>query len=171
MSPAPQSGDSGAAVPAGNMDAVTAGRHRPLAYGQAAADAAPAAPKSSNELAQARTALASQRTLMAADRSLMAWVRTGLSMISFGFTIYKILEGFQRSGADVVQTHTPRSVGLFLTGMGTLAIVIGTIEYWERRRSYLAFGDVKLWRPAFVMALLVSAAGMSLFVGIIWRLL
>jgi putative membrane protein len=171
MSPTPQSGDSDASDPAGNKDSATGGRHRPPAHGQPAADAAPAAAKSSNELAQARTVLASQRTLMAADRSLMAWVRTGLSMISFGFTIYKILQGFQGSGAEVVETHSPRSVGLFLTGMGTLAIVIGTIEYWERRRSYLAFGHVKLWRPAFVMALLVSAAGMSLFVGIIWRVL
>ena len=54
---------------------------------------------SSNEMAQQRTTLAASRTLMAADRSLMAWVRTGLSMISFGFTIYKILQGFQEAGA------------------------------------------------------------------------
>jgi uncharacterized membrane protein YidH (DUF202 family) len=47
-----------------------------------------------NELSQERTALATDRTLMAADRSLMAWIRTALSMISFGFTIYKLLQGF-----------------------------------------------------------------------------
>ena len=33
--------------------------------------------------------MARMRTLMAADRTLMAWVRTALSMISFGFTIFK----------------------------------------------------------------------------------
>jgi putative membrane protein len=171
MSQTPESGDSRAAISAEHKDAVIGGRRRLSAHGQAAADAPSVAPRTSNELAQARTALASQRTLMAADRSLMAWVRTGLSMISFGFTIYKILEGFQDSGAEVVQTHSPRSVGLFLTGMGTMAILLGTFEYWERRRSYLAFGDVELWRPAFVMALLVSATGVFLFVGIISRLL
>lgn len=32
------------------------------------------------------------RTIMAADRTLMAWLRTSLSMLSFGFTIYKVLD-------------------------------------------------------------------------------
>ncbi|MEJ8824851.1 DUF202 domain-containing protein [Variovorax humicola] len=41
---------------------------------------------------------------MAADRSLMAWVRTGLSMISFGFTIYMVIEGFAQQGG---QLHAP----------------------------------------------------------------
>ena len=36
--------------------------------------------------------LALERTRLAAERSLMAWVRTALSMISFGFTIYKFMQ-------------------------------------------------------------------------------
>jgi uncharacterized membrane protein YidH (DUF202 family) len=51
-------------------------------------------PKTSNDLAEDRTDLALRRTVMAADRTLMAWVRTALSMISFGFTIYKLLQSF-----------------------------------------------------------------------------
>ena len=35
--------------------------------------------------------LATERTRMAADRTLMGWIRTALSMIGFGFTIYKFL--------------------------------------------------------------------------------
>ena len=35
---------------------------------------------------------------MAADRTLMAWIRTTLSMISFGFTIYKFLQAMFESG-------------------------------------------------------------------------
>ncbi|WP_208102982.1 DUF202 domain-containing protein, partial [Escherichia coli] len=54
------------------------------------------------------TELAADRTLMAADRSLMAWVRTALSMISFGFTIYKILQGFQQSGTVLSGAAQPR---------------------------------------------------------------
>lgn len=126
---------------------------------------------SSNELAGERTDMASARTLMAADRSLMAWIRTGLSMISFGFTIYKLLQGFQSKGVALADVHSPRAVGLFLTGLGTLAIVMGTVEYWNRRRDLLAWGNIKLWRPAFIMAIIMSAAGLSMFFGIISRLL
>lgn len=126
---------------------------------------------SANDLAQERTSMASARTLMAADRSLMAWIRTGLSMISFGFTIYKLLEGFQSSSVVGADAHSPRTIGLFLTGLGTLSILMGTVEYWQRRRELKAFGVVRLWRPAFVMALVMSTAGVFMFFGIITKLL
>jgi len=81
------------------------------------------APESANELAQERTDLATDRTLMAADRSCMAWSRTALSSISFGFTIYKVLQGLEATGRVLGHPNTPRTVGLFLTTMGTGAMV------------------------------------------------
>jgi putative membrane protein len=128
-------------------------------------------PQSANELAAARTDLAAERTMMAVDRSLMAWIRTGLSMISFGFTLYKVLEGFQASGAFGAHAHSPRAVGMFLTGLGTASILLGTIEYWQRLIELRAYQDFKTWRPSFVMALIMSATGVFLFVGIIAKLL
>ena len=125
----------------------------------------------SNELAAERTDMATARTMMAADRSLMAWVRTGLSMISFGFTIYKLLESFHEKGLEVTQAHSPRAVGLFLTGLGTVSIVMGTVEYWHRRKELMAYATIKLWRPSFVMALLMSVTGLFLFFGITARAL
>ena len=38
------------------------------------------------------TDLAFERTVLAHERTLMAWVRTAVSMISFGFTIYKFFQ-------------------------------------------------------------------------------
>jgi len=128
-------------------------------------------PKSSNELAQVRTDLASDRNMMAADRSLMAWIRTGLSMISFGFTIYKLLEGFQATGSAAAQEHSPRAIGMFLTGLGTVSILLGTVEYWQRLQELRAYQHFKIWRPSFVIALIMSATGVFLFVGIIAKLL
>ena len=128
-------------------------------------------PPSSNTLASERTDLAASRTLMASDRSLMAWIRTGLSMISFGFTIYKILEGFQKSAGPDALTHSPRTVGLVLTGLGTMAVVMGTVEYFQRRRELMAYAPIKLWRPAFIMAVAMSVIGLILFFGITSKLL
>jgi uncharacterized membrane protein YidH (DUF202 family) len=85
-------------------------------YGAAQkADVMTAENRSAQELAEDRTDMASARTLMAADRTLMAWIRTALSMLSFGFTIYKVLEGFQQAGRVLPNQHTPRNVGLFLS--------------------------------------------------------
>jgi putative membrane protein len=126
----------------------------------------------SDELAQVRTDLAVDRTLMAADRSLMAWVRTALSMISFGFTIYKILEGFQQQGgALTTAAGVPRNVGLFLTGLGTVAMVMGTLEYWYRLHALRQSRAFRILQPSFVMALIMSIAGLFTFGGIVFRLL
>jgi putative membrane protein len=129
----------------------------------------PAPPrKTSDELAQIRTDLAMDRTLMAADRSLMAWVRTGLSMISFGFTIYKILEGMQEQG-HAFRLDMPRNVGLFLSGVGTIAIVMGTIEFWIRLKALRQARDYRIAQPSLMMALVMSLAGLFIFVGIVLR--
>ena len=126
----------------------------------------PTAPLSPSEL---NTKLALDRTLMAADRSLMAWVRTSLSMISFGFTIYKILEAFREEGAPIHHVNTPRDVGLFLTGLGTVAMVMGTIEFWYRFKELRAEGVSMAVQPSFIMAIIMSITGLGMFFGIVWR--
>ena len=126
--------------------------------------------KSSNKLAKDRTDLATGRTLMAADRSLMAWVRTALAMISFGFTIYKILEGFQSSGELLAKDYSPQTIGLFLTGLGTVSMLAGTIEYWQRINMLREYHTIKTWRPSLVMALIMSVMGMFFFIGIVTHL-
>lgn len=124
----------------------------------------------SESLARDRTDLAATRTLMAADRTLMAWVRTSFSMSSFGFTIYKLLQGFAQAGAALPHDHTPRDVGLILTGLGTLAMVMGTVEYAQALRTLRGYMDVRLARPVLVMAVLMALMGLFFFVGIVTRL-
>ena len=131
----------------------------------------PDTPKSSNDLAVERTELAAQRNLMAADRTLMAWIRTALSMISFGFTIYKLLQGFQAGGQALPHPHTPRNIGLFLTGLGTACMVVGTIEYLGSFRDLRGHIPVRLWRPTLVIALIMSLFGSILFISIICKVL
>jgi putative membrane protein len=125
---------------------------------------------SSEELAQDRTDMAAARTMMAADRTLMAWVRTSFSMTSFGFTIYKVLQGFAESGATLPHDHTPRYFGLLLTGFGTLAMVMGAVEYAQALRALRRYMDVRLARPVLVMAVLMALMGLFFFFGIVTRL-
>ena len=120
-------------------------------------------------MAQNEPDLGAMRTMMAADRTLMAWIRTSLSMLTFGYTIYRILQEVQ----DVAQVRgaTPRSAGMFLTVTGTVALVMGIAEYWGTlrllRRSYL----FHRMRPALIMSLLMAITGTFLSVGILVRML
>jgi putative membrane protein len=126
--------------------------------------------RTSTEMAQIRTELAESRTLMAADRTLMAWFRTALSMYSFGFTIYKLLQSFQASGQALPQGHTPRNIGLFLVGMGTFAMIMGTIEYWATFQHLRKLEPISVLRSSFIMALLMCMMGIILFFGIVTRI-
>ncbi|MFC0401102.1 YidH family protein [Paraburkholderia rhizosphaerae] len=132
-------------------------------------DAAPV--RSTNELAVDRTDLAARRTLMAADRSLMAWVRTSLSMLSFGFTIFKLLETFEQAGVHLTHPHSPRRVGLFLTALGTMSMIMGTIEYWRTVVGLREYQRFSIWRPVFIIALIMAVTGSFTFVSIVIRLL
>jgi putative membrane protein len=122
--------------------------------------------KSSNELAQERTQLAVNRTLMAASRSLMAWVRTGLSMIGFGFTIYKFLSSSPSIG---VQDSTPRDLGIFLLTLGITSILFGGIEYWQTLRELRQNYRGRFRKYPLILALLIGGLGIALLIQILLK--
>jgi putative membrane protein len=111
------------------------------------------------------------RTIMAADRTLMAWIRTALSMLSFSFAIYKILEDFEKAGNFFRRENTPRNVGLFLAVMGTSAMVMGTVEYWCTLQDLRQDSPFRRLRPTLIMAVVMSITGLLLVFGILTRLL
>ena len=113
--------------------------------------------------------LGAVRTVLAADRTLMAWLRTSLSMLSFGFTIYKFLETAAKAGS-LARPESPQRVGLFLVAMGTAAMVLGVIDYWVTIRMVQRTGAFRLGRAVLFMSLLLAAAGVALFVAIIKRI-
>ena len=110
------------------------------------------------------------RTILAADRTLMAWIRTSLSMLSFGFTIYKFLQTIAANG-NMEHPNSPQTVGLFLTGMGVAAIVLGTIGYWVTLRDLQKVEKFSFGRPVLLLALIMSVAGVASFVSIATKLI
>ena len=127
-------------------------------------------PKSSNELAQDRTDLAEQRTVLAADRTLMAWVRTTISLVTFGFTIYKFLQyTYERSAVKVTRASGPRHLGLFLIAMGTAPLVLVIIRHWRFLRQLGKKPRQILLDPTFMIACAINALGLFLFVSILTR--
>jgi len=120
-----------------------------------------------NRLAQTRTDLAGDRTMMAADRTLMAWIRTALAMISFGFTIYKFLSYLKESGT--IHAHRPegpRTLGLLLTGLGSVSLAAGIVQYMQMLRQ---IGAVLRYRVAFYVAWVVVGLGFTILLGMATR--
>jgi putative membrane protein len=113
--------------------------------------------------------LGETRTILAADRTLMAWIRTALSMISFGFTIYKVLREFEQAG-KVARDDASQSVGLLLVGMGILSMLLGTWQYWLTLREMNQQARFRIGRPVLFMAFIMSSLGVLMFATIAFRL-
>lgn len=120
------------------------------------------------------TSMAVARTVMAADRSLMAWVRTGLSLISFGFTIYKFLdysrEQLITAGKNLKGMSSPKLVGLFMVAMGIISLIFGIIENIQTIKMLKGNYGIKRTRYALTMAGMLTLFGVFLFLAIILQL-
>ena len=114
--------------------------------------------------------MGTMRTIMAADRTLMAWIRTSLSMLSFGFTIYKFLEGAAQQNM-LPRSGTPQHVGLFLAGVGTLSMILGMFSYWTTLKDLRRTEEFRLGRPTLLISAVMTVAGVAMFLGIAARVI
>jgi inner membrane protein YidH len=122
-------------------------------------------------LAEERTDMALHRTIIAAERTLMAWIRTALSMIGFGFTIYKFFQYLPQeiAAGNVARPQAPRNLGMTLIALGTLALVGAA---WQHRRYLNEIGvsqNRHLWSISFAVANLVALIGVIAFYGVLVR--
>ncbi len=110
---------------------MTSGSMPPRKSSDQLARTGPTWPSAAPVCADKRTRLAVTRTVVALDRTLMAWVRTSLSLISFGFTIYKFFEYLQQAMKveDSARVLGPRGVALILIALGVGSLAIATLEY------------------------------------------
>jgi putative membrane protein len=111
------------------------------------------------------------RTMMAADRTLMAWIRTSLSMFTFGYTLYKVLQEVNEIGKLDLHDAAPRNAGIMLTVTGTVALTMGIIEYIATLRMLRRSYKFRVARPTLLMSVVLTFAGGFLCVGIVSRLL
>jgi uncharacterized membrane protein YidH (DUF202 family) len=122
-------------------------------------------------LAEKRTELANQRTNMAAERSLMAWIRTSLSMIGFGFTIYKFFQYLPEeiAAGNIQRPQAPRNLGLTLIALGTVALAAASWQHWNFLKTIQASQPRHVWSISFVIAIIVILIGMITFYGVLLR--
>jgi putative membrane protein len=119
-----------------------------------------------------RTDLALQRTIIAAERTLMAWIRTALSMIGFGFTIYKFFQYLPQEIAtgDIRHPQAPRNLGMTLIALGTLALVAAMLQHRQFLNEIGASQKRHIWSISFIVAIFVVLIGIIAFYGVLLRI-
>ena len=122
-------------------------------------------------LSQQRTNLSIERTVMSADRTLMAWTRTSLSLISFGFTIYKVLLYMQEEGKPLAlrNPNGPRNFGLALMAIGVISLLFASIQNWSLRKK---LQPEKKWHfnLTFAVAAFIGLVGLLALMNTLFRI-
>ena len=120
-----------------------------------------------------RTVLAFGRTRLAVDRTLMAYIRTSLSMIGFGFTIFKFFQ-FMREAEEISRKMTiqgPRFVALSLIALGIILLLVGIVEHRALLKRLTRESGMKFpTSPAMIGALVLLLLGIITVIGIMFRI-
>ena len=86
----------------------------------------------------------------------MAWVRTALSMIGFGFTIFKFFQYLSNQlAAGEIRPRAPRNLTLSLIALGALALTLATWQHWNFRKDLGVSCPHHMWSISFVVAIAV----------------
>ena len=126
----------------------------------------------SRQLSHTGNELALERTLMAAERTLMAWVRTSIALISFGFTLGKLGDVLKSAKVTLWRDRTTDviGVGYYLVVLGTVALVLATVQNRLEVSALARQGLARRPSLAFVIAILVSLLGLFVFTDLVTQL-
>ena len=108
---------------------------------------------------------------MAHERTLMAWVRTAISLISFGFAIYKFFD-FMRSGGAAPAGQgffNARRYAIFVISTGLIALLLATWEHQKNMRALRAMFPNVPYSGVTVFAGLISLLGIVTLIAVILR--
>jgi len=119
------------------------------------------------------TRLALVRTRLAFERTLMAWVRTSVSLITFGFTLYKAFEYLGEHEAPAARGRAfaeARHFGVLMIGIGVIGLMMALYQHLKRvKRTRLLDSELPVVTVASVVAILFAAIGTLLLIETLSR--
>jgi putative membrane protein len=104
---------------------------------------------------------------------MMAILRTSLSLISFGFTIYKFFEAIREklSGGGPIRAAGPRRLGLALVSLGVFVLAAGAVQHWKFMRELSVGARQKFpFSVSLTAAVILAIIGTTAFVTILARM-
>ena len=117
--------------------------------------------------------LALQRTLMASERTFMAWTRTAVSLITFGFSVPKILEYSAESSRRLLGDFGPRAFGTTLVCLGVVSLIASALQHGKlvRKTKELHQGmKFATSRLSYIVAIVLTILGAFALLDIIFRI-
>ena len=113
--------------------------------------------------------LAAGRNFLAYERTLMAWTRTSVSLISFGFTLFKFFQYMveREPGKHVDNILGPRTIGLLMIGIGTFMLLLASIMHSRQIKQLRKSYPEVPFSQSLILAFLISTLGVLMFIGVL----
>lgn len=116
------------------------------------------------------TDLAADRTRLAYDRTLLAWTRTAISLITFGFSIYKFFQlELARTLPRPEHLIGPTHFALLMIVIGLVSLVLATLEHHLDLKALHAQHTVTRRSLTTILAGLVSLLGVMALLAVMFR--
>lgn len=107
------------------------------------------------------------------ERLLIVWVQTAMSLISFGFTIYKFFQYLHDAeGERVERLLAPRAFGVFMIGTGLFLLLAATFQHRlciNKLRVQHPEMPVSLFSLAHILAASIATFGIIALIAAIIR--
>lgn len=115
------------------------------------------------------TRLAYDRTWLAYERTMQAWIRTAISLITFGFSVYKLVDIVERDPAHARRLVGPHVFGFTLVAIGFIALGLATVEYRQSIHVLRAeYGESPRSTSVFFAGLIAALGLFALISMIAW---
>jgi putative membrane protein len=115
--------------------------------------------------------LALDRTRLAHERTLMAWIRTAVSLISFGFAIFKFFEFLRESKPDQPPHSAvgPHLFAMLMITIGLTALVLAWIQTRQELKLLRHQAGPTPYSLASVIAAMVAVLGVVALTAVLFR--
>ncbi len=115
--------------------------------------------------------LAVDRTRLAHERTLMAWIRTAVSLISFGFTIFKFFQVLREANPGRAPEPTIGShlIAILMILIGLVALTLGWFQHRQEMSALRKFDEAMPYSLAGLIAAFVAALGVLALVAVTFR--
>jgi putative membrane protein len=112
-----------------------------------------------------------ERNRLALDRTLMAWIRTSISLITFGYAIYKVIDFARPDSTARPPRIGHREFGLTMISIGLVSLVLGTCEHRRETQQLQVNYPARPGRSSSVRVLsaLVALLGLLALLTMILR--
>lgn len=100
---------------------------------------------------------------------MQAWIRTAISLITFGFSVYRLTDLIERNPGDARYRLNADVFGFILVGIGFVALAIATLEYRQSIRVLRAEYGQSPRSTAVFFAALIAALGLFALISMaVW---